>query len=532
MNTSIPFLPGYTKVINPRTDYKKSHVFDIGDGIRTTDNNYKETRTWRPVNTEADLSIAHTSADFDRTQTMKAGPDNTLRREPAWVAYDRKVLRFFAYFKEAVFSSPAENYRLRNCVIYYYLEDHSIHVAEPKQENSGIPQGVFIKRHRIPKANNEYVCLDDLMIGGELLVYGRVFRIYDVDDFTRQFFNQNGVDMGPPEEVPRDPFAQKTAAQPVNNKKIMYPMKEHMEASLGKMMGVNIESTQRFLKNDRKVLRFYCLDSDTRINGEQRPFVCHYFLADDTVEVLEINMPNCGRDAFPVFCNRAKLPKDFNKTRPDVSRIGWTTDKSVQYHTEVDFRVGSEIEVYGRKLFICGCDNFTKEFYIQNFGMPAEAFDWIALEDPEPERPTMLPPTATGYGTEEDSLGSFLFLMPKVPKIDFKKWMENDGKMLQFSARMVDPKPEDVDRRFNIKFFLNDNTVLIFEKFMRNSGFIGGKFLERSRQKNPETGMFFAAPDFVVGKNLVINGTQFELLESDMWSQKFMAANPEVMATF
>jgi hypothetical protein len=25
-------------------------------------------------------------------------------------------------------------------------------VAEPKQQNSGIPQGVFLKRHRIPKA--------------------------------------------------------------------------------------------------------------------------------------------------------------------------------------------------------------------------------------------------------------------------------------------------------------------------------------------------------------------------------------------
>jgi hypothetical protein len=40
-------------------------------------------------------------------------------------------------------------------VIYFYLEDESIHVAEPKQQNSGIPQGVFLKRHRIPKAGLE-----------------------------------------------------------------------------------------------------------------------------------------------------------------------------------------------------------------------------------------------------------------------------------------------------------------------------------------------------------------------------------------
>jgi hypothetical protein len=504
-------------------------VFDINGGILTTDNNYSETRTWRPVNTEANLSIAQTSADFDRTQAMKAGPDVTMRRTPAWVAYDRKVLRFYAYFKEAVFCSAMENYRVRKTVIYYYLEDHSIHVAEPKQENSGIPQGVFIKRHRIPKANNEYVCLDDLAIGAEIQIYGREFRIYDADEFTRQFFSQNGVDLGPGEELPQDQFAQKTAPQPVNNKKIMYPMKNHMEASLGKMMGVDIEATQRFLKNDRKVLRFYCLDSDFNINGEQRPFVCHYFLADDTVEVLEIQMPNCGRDAFPVFCKRAKLPKDFNKVRPDVSRIGWTTDKSVQYHTEVDFQVGSEIEVYGRKLFICGCDAFTKEFYMQNFGMPEEAFAPIGFDDPEPQRPTMLPPTETGFGSEEDSLGSYLFLIPKVPRIDFKKWMENDGKMMQFSAKMVNPKPEDEDRRFNIKYFLNNNTLQVFEFFQRNSGFIGGKFLERSRQKNVDTGLFFHARDFKVGNILTINGTQFELLKSDLWTDKFMAANPDVV---
>ena len=60
--------------------------------------------------------------------------------QPAWVAFDRKVLRFNCFFKEAVNESRLENFRIRNCVLYYYLEDDSMHVSEPKIENSGIPQ--------------------------------------------------------------------------------------------------------------------------------------------------------------------------------------------------------------------------------------------------------------------------------------------------------------------------------------------------------------------------------------------------------
>jgi len=496
----------------------------------TTDNQLTQTRTYRPVNTDANLSIAHTSSEFDATQTMQQGSTVGLRRLPAWVAYDRKVLRFYAYFKEAVFSSSVENYRVRSCVVYYYLEDHSIHVAEPKQENSGIPQGVFIKRHRVPKTNNEYVSLNDLAIGAELEIYSRRFRIYDVDKFTRKFFADNGVDIGPPEEVPVDQFSQKNMPEPVNHNKVMYPMKEHMEASLGKMTSVNIAATQRFLKNDRKVLRFYTLYFDNSINGEQRPFIVHYFLADDTVEVLEINQANSGRDQFPVLVSRCKLPKDHNQTRPCFSRIGWTSDDSVQYHTEEDFMIGSTIRVNGRDLFICGCDAFTKQFYIDNYGMDEAAFQFLNLEDPEPQRPTMMPPPATGYGTEEDSLGSFLFLMPKVPKSDYKKLMENDNKILQFQAKMVDAAKEDADRRFNIKFFMGNDTLAIFERFQRNSGFIAGKFLERTRIKNPATRNYFAPKDFFKGAQLTINTVKFELEESDLWTENFMQNNPAIFA--
>ncbi len=100
--------------------------------------------------------------------------------------------------------------------------------------------------------------------------------------------------------------------------------------------------------------------------------------------------------------------------------------------------------------------------------------------------PKLLPPPHNGIGTEEDSLGSFLYLMPKVPKQDFKKLMENDGIQLRYLARFLAPQIEDKDRRFIITYYVNNDTVSVFEKFERNSGFIGGKFFERSKAKNPE----------------------------------------------
>ncbi len=60
--------------------------------------------------------------------------------------YDRTVLSFRGYFKESVVENPNENYRIRKCIIYFYLNDGTIYVTEPKIENSGIPQGVFLNR--------------------------------------------------------------------------------------------------------------------------------------------------------------------------------------------------------------------------------------------------------------------------------------------------------------------------------------------------------------------------------------------------
>ena len=68
------------------------------------------------------------------SQTHKHGR-NDLERIPQSVA--GCMLALFLFFQE----------RVRRCIVYYFLEDDTISVSEPKQDNSGIAgQGALIKR--------------------------------------------------------------------------------------------------------------------------------------------------------------------------------------------------------------------------------------------------------------------------------------------------------------------------------------------------------------------------------------------------
>ena len=44
--------------------------------------------------------------------------------------------------------------------------------------------------------------------------------------------------------------------------------------------------------------------------GDPRELELHYFLGDDTIEILEKVPQNSGRDAVSVFLRRAPLPKE------------------------------------------------------------------------------------------------------------------------------------------------------------------------------------------------------------------------------
>ena len=86
--------------------------------------------------------------------------------------------------------SRLENYRIRKLTIYYFLEDRSILITEPKEVNSGTMQGAFLKRQMVLKQDGSQMPFEptDFRVGLDIGLCGRSIRVYDADDYTRGFF--------------------------------------------------------------------------------------------------------------------------------------------------------------------------------------------------------------------------------------------------------------------------------------------------------------------------------------------------------
>jgi len=543
---SLPCLPGHGFKDPTKVNFHKSHLFDVKAGIPVSRLPASEPVA-APMHSAASIASLAPSVAADTTAAA------TVLKTPAFVAFDRKVLRFNCYFKESVHESRLENYRIRNCVLYYYLEDDSMHISEPKIENSGIPQGerkgtMFLKRHRVLKddATGAYYTAADLTVGKELDLYGRVFMLTDADAFTRAFYEKLGAALTEPLNMPPDPYTtsrESMKSHIVRNQKYFHPrpadddLIRTMEARLGCSSTIlTADKLDQFLKYDRKVLRFYMAWDDRKsLYGELRPFVLHYFLCDDTMEILEVRRANAGRDPFPLYLKRGKVCKQLESylnvdaptthTTQLIDRTGQVAPETMEVFTEADFAVGKTIFVNGCDFLIYGCDEFTRDYYDKVYG---QLFEDIPVEfDESIERPQMVIPPHVAPGAEEDSLGSFLYLIPKVPKKNFRRMMENDRKILRFLAHLDTDAPEDRGRIFVIKYFLSDDTCAVFEPPTKNSGIIGGKFLERCRVKKPFSNDFYTQADFFTGAKLEFNRFKFVVHQADEYSLSYMESDAE-----
>lgn len=115
---------------------------------------------------------------------------------PPWLAYDKQVLCFNAYFKEPLTEIYHAPYQVRKVKIYFYLEDGTMQITEPKVENSGIPQGCLVHRQRIPKmppGDREFISIFDLNVDTNVQIFDRVYHISGCDVFTRQFLHRAGI---------------------------------------------------------------------------------------------------------------------------------------------------------------------------------------------------------------------------------------------------------------------------------------------------------------------------------------------------
>jgi hypothetical protein len=470
MPNQLPFLPGNVYADPTITRYHKTQILDLKNGIITE----KTTNLQEPINHDLLASMkTQGGPTLQGTQRPQQVNNSIPRVAPKWLKHDRQVLNFSCYFQEPVVENPSENYRLRKCTLYYYLEDDTLHILEARIPNSGIPQGIFLKRHLAPKPNSiDSYTWKDLSVGMDIDFYGRVFRITDADEFTRSFYANEGIELQAAEALPDDPFVHTRAM--INMKQNPPDLAEHknyIEVMLkGGRPNKNLKS---FLDNDRKVLSFAIMWQDNSYDGGDKYYRLNFFLSDNTVEVKEIIRPNNGQYPFPKLLRRQKLAKT-----PILTHYPGLNLRDVQHYEPADLTCGASIPIWGRECLIYDADDFTKAWYQENLNMTQQP---VPLRKAAPDVFYQAVPPETGYGTAEDSMASVIALQPKAPKYDMKKMFKQDMHILRFNAKLVSTEPDDESRTFIISFYCGDDTIQVYEVCDKNSGRIGGRFMERKK---------------------------------------------------
>lgn len=98
-------------------------------------------------------------------------------------------------------------------------------------------------------------------------------------------------------------------------------------------------------------------------------------------------------------------------------------------------------------------------------------------------------------------------------------------KVTIFIAIHMQVQPADEDRQFVLSYFMNDDTISVFEPPIRNSGMIGGKFLERGIKYKTGTEEQYTYKDLYVGAEIVINNFNFLLANADEYTFSYMENN-------
>ena len=498
-------------------------------------------------------------------QSANPPPGAKPPKQPAWLAFDSVQLHFGGYFEDLDVTARTGERRVRRCVITYHLEDGSIDIREPRGANSGLEQGRILHRMRVFKPDGSGPMTPaDLNVGEVPVIYKREYHVLACDQFTRAFLEREGVTVPaelpfPSKRDPKPPKGQFASAPSIvmaetdavfsrdaEQDAVVLPApandltsKPAVPGSLSANQEALKQSAGRqFLELDGRVLRFFATESERNgavKNGDDvrdtraRAYAVHYFLADDTVEVLEV-LP-AGVQDYSKVLKRQRLPKpsslpgggfgvgirpasqDTIKRGGVAGRVDWR-----------DLRVGGEVNVFGKVLTLLDCDESTKQWYVSELGVDDAMFEPVPAPAP-PARASRTdpPPNVSGIGSDLDSLQYCYRLVPKPqPTKDFNSWASNTGQVLRFTATFVSDTRREVDeidktRAFVVSYFLEDNTVSVYEPPVHNSGLPGGPFFKRqaARKSRLVSSEYLRARDCVVGAVIEISGRSLRLNGAD-----------------
>ena len=200
---------------------------------------------------------------------------------------------------------------MRKVTLCYFLEDGTMSVSEPRQDNSGIEfQGTAVKRHLIPREGRQRQ--RDLRPACSwrhchVLREGRT-SWWTATNFTRDFYTECGVKVPEAIPYPGDSYTQARSA-PQKVKENGVPMRKHQRGGNEDQAifcgGPCDEAVPRDTTAESFALTLVG-DDRSSLYGCFRYFTLYFFLADGTIEVVEKQQNNSGRDPFPSFVRRQK----------------------------------------------------------------------------------------------------------------------------------------------------------------------------------------------------------------------------------
>ncbi|KYN40389.1 EF-hand domain-containing protein 1 [Trachymyrmex septentrionalis] len=508
---NLPLLPGYTFQDITVKDYKLPHKLDVLNGFPVVrDTNYGIGRRLTDV---ASIRYAEglNPVECDISSIYGPVPCYVYRQfVPHYAVFAQKCLCFKAFFRQGVFNSPDEHYRVRHVDIIYYLEDDTLCVIEPVVKNAGFRQGKLVRRNKIPKnVKGDLFIWKDFNVGIDVCIYGVVYHIVDCDLFTREFLTSQGIDVGEKENLPADPYTEWRDAM--------------CRTPTGITRVVSDDSRRRFLEYDGMVLTF-----DATWSGDR--YRVMYFLTDDTVAIREIHELNDGKDPVVMLLKRMRVPKNWRNLpswHPSIY-MEYGDPEIVEYYTPRDFRVGETIVLFGRCFLLYNCDAFTRKYYSDMLGTPQPDAIPIPTKMERPAPKYEIPPHIQ-FGSPEDTYASCLSFIPKPPKKNVIRQLTNFPKKLRYSARMDAIHPEDEGRDFVLEYSLSNGTIQIIEIEKPNSGRREGCFLSSRLIPKPYTGNdnpeYYTPQDFFIGARINVFNHRFIITGTDLFVYRYVDAN-------
>uniref|UniRef100_A0A8P0S828 EF-hand domain containing 1 n=1 Tax=Canis lupus familiaris TaxID=9615 RepID=A0A8P0S828_CANLF len=461
----LPFLPGTSFKDSTKTAFHRSQTLSYKNGyavVRRPTVGIGGERLQVNQLSQAELDeLANKAPILTYGQPKQAPPAEFI---PAHVAFDKKVLKFDAYFQEDVPMSTEEHYRIRQVNIYYYLEDDSMSVMEPVVENCGIPQGKLIKRQRLTKNDQgDHYHWKDLNRGINLTIYGRTFRVVDCDRFT---------------QVLR-----------------FYAIWDDTDSMFGECRTY--------------IIHYYLMDDTVEIrevherNNGRDPFP------------LLMN-----RQRMPKVL--VKNAKNFPQCVLEIS-----DQEVLEWYTAKDFIVGKPLTILGRTFFIYDCDPFTRQYYKEKFGISDLPRIDVSKKEPPPVKQELPPYNGFGL-IEDSVQNCFVLIPKAPKKDVIKMLVNDNKVLRYLAAlESPIPEDKDRRFVFSY-FLASDmisifeppvrNSGIIGGKYL-------GRTKVAKPSSTAEDPIYYGPTDFFIGAVIEVFGHRFIILDTDDYVLKYMENN-------